>query len=148
MTQSESLGKPPGSRKHHWSKQGCMVVLLVILLMSVTLLLFFHFVLFPAMSYSREAARCATCVGNMKAIGVALQNYHDHHGSFPPAYTVDAEGNPLHSWRILILPYFAPGVIEQKWKDIYDQIRFDEPWDSEHNRQFNEYIEHHWCPNV
>jgi hypothetical protein len=78
----------------------------------------------------------------MKQIGIALQNYHDRHGSFPPAYTVDKEGNPLHSWRTLILPYFAPGVIEPKWKDIYDQIRFDEPWDSEHNRQFNEFIEH------
>ena len=71
----------------------------------------------------------------MQQIGIALQAYHDQHGSFPPAYTVDAEGNPLHSWRTLILPYFG----EPKWQEIYDQIRFDEPWDSEHNRQFQEY---------
>jgi hypothetical protein len=74
----------------------------------------------------------------MQQIGIALQKYHDQHGSFPPAYTVDENGNPLHSWRTLILPYFE----EPKWKEIYDQIRFDEPWDSEHNRQFSEYIEH------
>jgi len=78
----------------------------------------------------------------MHQIGIALQHYHQHHGAFPPAYTVDAEGNPLHSWRTLILPYFAPGVIEPKWKEIYGQIRFDEPWDSEHNRQFHEFVEH------
>ena len=73
----------------------------------------------------------------MEQIGIALQKYHDQHGSFPPAYTVDADGNPLHSWRTLILPYFG----EPKWNEIYDQIRFNEPWDSEHNRQFNEYTQ-------
>ena len=78
--------------------------------------------------------------GHVAQIGKALQNYHDQHGTFPPAYTVDEDGNPLHSWRTLILPYFAPGAIEQRWKDMYDQIRFDEPWDSEHNVQINEHV--------
>jgi len=84
----------------------------------------------------RANAGSARCVSNLEQIGIALHNYHEQHGTFPPAYTVDAEGNPLHSWRTLILPYFAPDAIEPKWKDIYDQIRFDEPWDSEHNQQF------------
>ena len=89
----------------------------------------------PHVQYSREAGRCQVCRNKMEQIGIALQAYHDQHGSFPPAYTVDAEGNPLHSWRTLILPYFG----EPKWQEIYDQIRFDEPWDSEHNRQFNKH---------
>ena len=138
MTQSESLDKPLESRQYRWSKWlGCIATLLIF---SLPLILFI--LLLPSIQYAREAGRCAMCVRNMKAISVALQNYHKHHGSFPPAYTVDAEGNPLHSWRTLILPYFAPGVIGPQWKGIYDQIRFDEPWDSEHNRQFNEYVEH------
>ena len=113
---------------------GCLGVLAIFLILAILLL--------PAVQYSREAARCIRCKNNMKQIGIALRNYHDHFGSFPPAYTIDAEGNPLHSWRTLILPYFAPGIIEPKWKDIYDKIRFDEPWDSEYNIQFNEYVEH------
>jgi len=35
-------------------------------------------------------------------------------------------GTPFHSWRVLILPF-----IEEK--ALYDQFRFDEPWDSPHN---------------
>jgi hypothetical protein len=35
-------------------------------------------------------------------------------------------GKPLHSWRVLILPF-----IEQN--NLYKQFRLDEPWDSSHN---------------
>jgi prepilin-type processing-associated H-X9-DG protein len=61
---------------------------------------------------------------------LAFHNYHDTHGSFPPAYTVDENGKPLHSWRVLILPF-----IEQS--ELYKKIRLNEPWDSEYNRQFH-----------
>ena len=37
-----------------------------------------------------------------------------------------ADGTPLLSWRVLLLPY-----IEQQ--DLFDEFRLDEPWDSEHN---------------
>lgn len=36
------------------------------------------------------------------------------------------DGTPLHSWRVLILPY-----IEQQ--KLYDEFRLAEPWDSPHN---------------
>jgi len=115
------------------------MVLLILLMFAPPLLFVILLVVYPQpIFYAREAGRCHVCRNKMQQIGIALQKYHDEHGSFPPAYTVDADGNPLHSWRTLILPYFG----EPKWKEIYDQIRFDEPWDSEHNRQFNEYVEH------
>jgi len=117
--------------KRRWKKWlGCMsgcVAPPLIFLCLLTLCI-------PHIQYAREAVRCQNCRNKMEQIGIALQKYHDEHGSFPPAYTVDTEGNPLHSWRTLILPYFG----KSKWKEIYDQIRFDEPWNSEHNRQFNE----------
>ena len=53
----------------------------------------------------RRAAQKASCEANMRTIGLALQNYHSVYGSFPPAYATDAAGNPMHSWRILILPF-------------------------------------------
>ena len=123
--------------KLHWTECLGRIITCSILMSPLVFLMFL-----PTIQYAREAARCARCVNNMKQIGIALQNYHAHHGSFPPAYTVDAEGNPLHSWRTLILPYFAPDALEPKWKDIYAQIRFDEPWNSEHNIQFNQFIKH------
>ena len=57
----------------------------------------------------------------------------------PPLYTVDADGRPLHSWRVLILPsLFAGHELHRTHLELYRQIRLDEPWDSEHNRQFHD----------
>jgi hypothetical protein len=70
------------------------------------------------------------CLARMRTLCIALHAYHDAYQSFPPAYTVDTEGMPLHSWRVLVLPYL-------KEDDLYRQIRLDEPWDSEFNRQFH-----------
>ncbi len=46
------------------------------------------------------------CSNNMKQIALALHNYHDTYRTFP-AYTVDGNGQPLHSWRTLILPFWV-----------------------------------------
>ena len=89
--------------------------------------------LLPAVQAAREAARRMQCSNNERQIGLALHNYHDVNGAFPPLYTVDDEGNPLHSWRVLILPYI-------EGNDLYRRIRLDEPWDSDHNRQFHDQI--------
>ena len=72
----------------------------------------------------------------------ALQEYVQDNGEYPPAYSVDEDGNPLHSWRVLILPYFDEDAYSiffrgMRPSEIYEQIRLDEPWDSEHNRQFH-----------
>ncbi len=77
-------------------------------------------VLVPAYP-DRRPARRISCLNNLRQIQLAILNYHDAHGHFPPAYTVDANGKPLHSWRTLILPY-----IEEYAR--YDQIDFSKPW--------------------
>jgi prepilin-type processing-associated H-X9-DG protein len=82
--------------------------------------------LLPAVQMAREAARRTQCRNNLHQIGVALLNYHDQWGSFPPAYTVDATGRPLLSWRVLLLPYLGE-------KELYDEFHLKEPWDSPHN---------------
>ncbi|WP_459558254.1 DUF1559 domain-containing protein [Lacunimicrobium album] len=76
----------------------------------------------PERRNGREAARRTTCKNNLKQIGIALHNYHDEYGMFPPAYTVDAEGNKLHSWRTLILPYMEQAA-------LYKAIDLTKPWD-------------------
>jgi len=82
--------------------------------------------LLPAVQQAREAARRTQCRNNLKQIGLALHNYHDVWGSFPPAYIADETGRPIHSWRVLILPYLGEQV-------LYDQYDFDEPWDGPNN---------------
>lgn len=85
--------------------------------------------LFPAVNSAREASRRAMCRNNLKQIGLALLNYESTYGVLPPAYTVDANGQPLHSWRVLILPF-----LEQQ--SLYSQIDLNEPWNSPNNLQW------------
>lgn len=82
----------------------------------------------PAINAAREQARRAMCTNNLRQIGVALQNYHDTQGCFPPPYFADAAGKPIHSWRVLLLPYMGE-------TELYDRYKFDEPWDGAHNRE-------------
>jgi hypothetical protein len=75
----------------------------------------------------------------MRQLQYILAQFYIKHG-YLPAYTVDDNNKPLHSWRVLLLPY-----IEEK--ELYDKIRLDEPWDSEYNSQFHYYtIPIYQCP--
>jgi hypothetical protein len=91
---------------------------------------------------AREAARQMNCKGHLGQIQLALHNYHDTFGCFPPAFIADANGKPMHSWRVLILPFLDSSP-------VYSQYRFDEPWDGPNNRklaeQYNSDIFH--CPS-
>ncbi len=83
--------------------------------------------LLPAVQQVRAAARRVQALNNLRQMALALLNYESAHGHFPPAYTVDDDGNPLLSWRVTILPF-----LEQN--ELYQQFHLDEPWDSPHNR--------------
>ncbi len=87
--------------------------------------------LLPAVQSAREAARRMQSSNNMKQIALALHNYDSAYGSFPPAYTEDDNGNRLHSWRTLILPFIGQ-------QTIYEQIDLSKPWDDPVNLPFSE----------
>ncbi len=59
---------------------------------------------------------------------MAVANYHETYGRFPPAHVADRDGRPMHSWRVLILPF-----LEQR--AVYDAYNFAEPWDGPNNRK-------------
>ncbi len=92
--------------------------------------------LMPATRSARTAARRTQCRNNLKQIGLALHNYHDVYGSFPPATTADANGRPLHSWRTLLLPY-----LDQR--QLYESIDLSRPWDDPVNAAL-----HDKCPST
>ena len=80
----------------------------------------------PQFGDARPAAERNRCINNMKQLALGILNYEAAHGHFPPPYIADADGVPMHSWRVLILPYIGH-------QGLYDQYRFDEPWDGPNN---------------
>lgn len=83
----------------------------------------------PNFNYNQEGLDRPICQSNMELISLAILRYEKDHQTLPPAFLADDNGQPLHSWRTLLLPYLGQ-------QELYDQIRLDEPWDSQHNRQF------------
>jgi type II secretory pathway pseudopilin PulG len=105
------------------SNVGCGLVQVLCALGIIVVLIM---LLLPAIRPSGEAARRAQCVNNLKQIGLALHNYIAAYDCLPPAYTVDASGRALHSWRTLILPF----IEEQA---LYRTIDLSKPWDDAAN---------------
>ena len=82
--------------------------------------------LLPAVQSAREAARRAQSTNNLRQIALAFHNYDAVHKKFPAQANYDADGKPLLSWRVHILPFL-------EHSNLYEQFKLDEPWDSEHN---------------
>ena len=70
---------------------------------------------------------------NLKKIGLAFHNFHDVYRKFPGSVNLRegsmGAGNRAiqpFSWRVAILPFIEGNA-------LYEQYKFDEPWDSESN---------------
>jgi len=88
-----------------------------------------------------EAGRQTQCLNIMRQIAFATLNYESDNGHFPPAYIADENGKPMHSWRVLLLPY-----LEQQ--ALYDSYRMDEPWDDPNNSKLHdEIVSLYRCPS-
>jgi hypothetical protein len=61
---------------------------------------------------------------------VALLTYHQEHGAFPPTKYQREAGGPVHSWRVLVLPYTSSDFMER-----YSKYDFSQEWISTNNLQ-------------
>jgi hypothetical protein len=92
-------------------------------------------------SVPRESPRRMSCGNNLHNIALALQQYEAAYGTLPPTYTVDAEGQPLHSWRTLILPF-----LDQQ--NLYKTIDLSKPWNDPANRlAYDGWLRIYCCPS-
>ncbi|OYV77991.1 MAG: hypothetical protein B7Z73_19875, partial [Planctomycetia bacterium 21-64-5] len=103
--------------------------------------------LLPAVQAAREAARRAQCTNSLKQLGIAVQNYHDAIGAFPPLCTgpwpsSGNGGTRKHGqlgYLVLLLPYLEQTA-------LYNQVDFAgisgtgtmTPWNTAFRPWFNE----------
>jgi hypothetical protein len=76
----------------------------------------------------RSSAQRLESVNNLKQMGIAMHNYHDTYGAFPPPAIYSKEGKPLLSWRVMLLPFLENN-------ELFKEFKLDEAWDSDHNKK-------------
>lgn len=103
-----------------------IAVILGSLLAGATIIGFSVSVIMPAVASARVEARKARSATNLQQIAQAMMAYKNQYGSFPPAYIADDKGKPMHSWRVLLLPFLNEG-------NLHRQYDFSQPWDSPQN---------------
>ncbi|NQV23030.1 MAG: DUF1559 domain-containing protein, partial [Rhodopirellula sp.] len=96
--------------------------------------------LFYEVSRDRRNEVNATPADDLESIAFAIDEYRSQQEQkheilseapdlfLPPQYSMNAEGEPLLSWRVHLLPTLGRA-------DLYQQFRIDEAWDSPHNRR-------------
>ena len=67
----------------------------------------------PAVQSAREAARRAQCLNNLKQLALAMQQYHDVAGTFPPG----KKGCCWGTWLLFILP-------QMEQQSLFDAYNF------------------------
>ena len=128
------------SRKSTWT---AVIVIGAVLFFGLMIMGVLVALLLPAVNAARAAARRSQCGNNVSQIAMAINHYRDEHQHFPPAYTVDEDGRPLHSWRVLILPYLGPEA-----QSVHAKIKLGEPWNSPANLMYgNEMPPVFACPS-
>lgn len=73
-----------------------------------------------------DAARRTERLKKVRNLTLAMHNYESAWKAFPTHASYSAEGKPLLSWRVTLLPFLGQNL-------LFEQFKHDEPWDSKHN---------------
>jgi prepilin-type N-terminal cleavage/methylation domain-containing protein len=116
---SHVLQTPAASDRNR--EAGFTLVELLIVMAMVAMLVAF---LFPSTSLHRHRHLHRT----YSRLRDAFRAYEQDYGQLPPVCICDSKGTPMHSWRVLILPYIGQ-------KPLYATYNFAEPWNSPNNQK-------------
>jgi prepilin-type N-terminal cleavage/methylation domain-containing protein len=104
----------PKSRRRGFTLVELLVVIAIIGILIALLL--------PAIQAAREAARRATCINNLKQIGLAFHNFHDSFRRFPPSSDVTRDPTlgtitGVYGWSFIV--HLLPRM---EYGSIYDTL--------------------------
>ena len=92
------------------------------LITGVTLLVLTGLLMPASRTTMRVNPRRPPHLHSVRQLMLAIISHENGRMGFPPAYSQDADGNPLLSWRVLILQNTG----EQR---LFAKFNLDEPWD-------------------
>lgn len=100
------IGRPHLRRHAGFTLIELLVVIAIIAILIALLL--------PAVQQAREAARRIQCRNNLKQLGLALHNYHDVYGMFPPGGTYTRAAVQSAGWSVQarLLPYIEEANLQ------------------------------------
>ena len=78
------------------------------------------------LEYAQKTNACLVSVRKLEYLAHAMHNYQEKNGTLPPPAMYSKDGQPLLSWRVLLLPYLEE-------QSLFLEFHLDEPWDSPHN---------------
>lgn len=84
----------------------------------------------PFLLHGRERAHRVECVNRVRQLSLAIEGYANARGAVPPAYSIDDQGRPVHSWRTLAAENTEAFDGEGGYGDRLDPAL---PWDSPRN---------------
>ena len=116
---------------------------LIELLVVIAIIAVLIALLLPAVQQAREAARRTQCKNHLKQLGLALNNYHETHGLFPPGRLrslVDGQGRCFSAYAHL-LPFVDAAT-------LYQRIDFNQsPEDAGNSVALDQTIPFFLCPS-
>ncbi len=145
MGSLESPNPPVNANKPDRASSGNPSYLRGLGVLLVIGLLIFAFIVVPNELKEHDLNKQNLCANRLHQIVMTLEDYRQANGHYPPAALVDENGRPMHSWRILILPYLG----DEDAQRVYEQYDFDEPWDGSHNAELSAQMPSLFaCPNA
>ncbi len=128
-------------QKHHPRRAFTFVEFLAVMAIIAILLS----ILFPAILQARHAARRAQCKNNLRQIGLAMHNYLDTFGVYPPGYLHQTDPHEVANasgfgWGALLLPF-------SDQQALYGTFNFNVPiWDDANATARTVRIPNYICP--
>jgi prepilin-type N-terminal cleavage/methylation domain-containing protein/prepilin-type processing-associated H-X9-DG protein len=120
----------------HAARQRLRGFTLIELLVVIAIIAVLIGLLLPAVQKVREAAARIQCGNNLHQIALALHNYHDANGHFPPLRV----SNNHASWFVLVMPYMEQENISKGWNFTIPYVNQTDAY-----RRFQ--VKSYYCPS-